>query len=471
MDLFATVPTSDFLRQLEPARSESAERPLRESLHSGFMKNRSADFVIRIADNGDTQWFRLNAVQSNNGREVAIIARSIEDQESPALSDFKCPRLVRAWALERARSKASAAARGDKKPSRYFAIPPRLLFNDERLRSGLYIVFGSTESGKSFLADAIARYGFHKEDFKGHIVRYGDPVEGSLLPCVGDCLDLFSLDTHFFETTRNHPIDTPDLRQFGTDMLRQKPKIITVSELREDSELVSAIEMASTGHTVIATAHAGSLDDGFLRLMRATGCFEHPDLKVPLVNSLQAVLHLSRQSPKPKHARISTPCKVSLPTVWYKTEQSKQRFETSGIDCLHPSSSADAYCRSAISYYRDPEHQRICAAIATVDEMLELGEVHHRPTTKEATSFADIPAAVSTCMKPWRDGISKIEDPNIGEAVHLAMCDHLHAKMTVKRTPGKLTISLPAPDARRFRKLFANAFEELILSLREVNWS
>lgn len=107
--------------------------------------------------------------------------------------------------------------------------------------TGLIIVSGGTGSGKSTTVASIIK-GFCRER-KGHIATLEDPVE-YVLDYPGRLITQQWVGVHV-------PSWTAGIRS----ALRDKVELLMIGELREPDSVRAAIQAASSGHIVLATAH------------------------------------------------------------------------------------------------------------------------------------------------------------------------------------------------------------------------
>jgi hypothetical protein len=378
--------------------------------------------------------FRVNASKCDNAKRVLIVARHLDSpQQYPTINNFekRLPNRIRtAW---QSKFKTPEARH-------YFAVPPTQIYNTSSQEQGLVIVCGTTGSGKSVLADRIALYFYEKlKGRKGHILRMGDPVESDLVSESRDT-DPGVISNEVLQTKRNIPKDVPNLGQFSKDALRQKPSVVTISELRDKRDFVQAMHLASTGHLVVTTAHAGSLKEGFLRLMHYARCFEDPDLKIPLVKSLHSVIHVDQ---RPGEEASS----LSRPTVWIRTEKSEQRFIAEGIEAIFPSTSDASDCKAPLFYYKSTVNVRQCAAIAAID-------VLYSQVTQ------DEPLSMNEALDKWTTYLS----PVVADADQMKeLLEHIRSKEKWKK--GKRWL-FEHPKTIDFRQAFGKAFSLLLTNLK-----
>lgn len=246
----------------------------------------STDFTlsIRLQAKKPRKYFRCNAFFTHNRRHVNLILRDIQAQLNPTISDFDLSKIPR---LKHSLEKTPP----QKLPP--LSVPAHLLLprsNEEFQVEGLHLVFGGTGSGKSTVADKWASFALD-EAKDGHIIRFGDPIEGLIRPNLAPShQDVTDFDKATLESPRNFPRDSRSLDDFSLDVLRQKGRIVTISELRKKEDFAAAIQLAATGHCVFATSHASSIQDAFLKLIQATDSLEKTENLIPLLAVLKTVV-------------------------------------------------------------------------------------------------------------------------------------------------------------------------------------
>ncbi|WP_227625140.1 ATPase, T2SS/T4P/T4SS family [Fimbriimonas ginsengisoli] len=320
-----------------------------------------------------------------------------------------------------------------------------------KLDSGLVVIFGETGSGKSVLADRICQHVFDNlRGGKGHVLRFGDPVEGAFNFHTRYGVQLGQFSDVAVETQRNLGSDTPSLDQFGMDALRQKPALVSVSELRSSADMLAALELASTGHLVVATAHSGSLKEGFARLMNAYGCFANPDLKAPLISSVRCLIHV--ESKKVNLRELEGPSrkyKIVLPTVWSKTPSALVHFIADGPQMITPSSGASSDAADPLYYYSEPKTVFNLIARAVID-------LHTDPSKLSATA---------TCKSDWQGvNAQKASVSGEWESYVRLLLDHITGKKAPAHTDDEIE--------RQTSRLLDHVWSTVMCQEREghLNW-
>ena len=122
------------------------------------------------------------------------------------------------------------------------------LHNFLGLEQGLFITTGGTGSGKSTTCQA-SLMSFDRERRK--VISLEDPMERSL-PWV-----------------RGYEISPSFTWEDGISvMMRQKPSVCFIGEIRDSASGFAALEAANKGHLVITTLHANSVSDTFKQLIK-----------------------------------------------------------------------------------------------------------------------------------------------------------------------------------------------------------
>lgn len=141
---------------------------------------------------------------------------------------------------------------------------------------GLIIVTGPTGSGKSTTQAAMIG---HLNGCKPyHIVTIEDPIE----------------------FTHPHGTCTIEQREVGKDtesfagalrrVFRQSPDVIMIGEMRDLHSFETALQLAETGHLVLATLHTGDTAQAISRVVDVFPPEQHQQVRVQLSHSLIGVL-------------------------------------------------------------------------------------------------------------------------------------------------------------------------------------
>ena len=153
---------------------------------------------------------------------------------------------------------------------------PKSILDIMKLPKGLILVTGPTGSGKSTtLASMID---FINETRSSHIVTIEDPVE--------------FVHTHKKSVINQREVGS-DTVTFGAALrhiLRQDPNVILIGELRDLETIQAALNIAETGHMVLATLHTTDCAQTINRIIDVFPQHQLEQVRVQLSFVLQAVL-------------------------------------------------------------------------------------------------------------------------------------------------------------------------------------
>lgn len=134
-------------------------------------------------------------------------------------------------------------------------MPPRILETLEnilRRPQGLLLLTGPAGSGKTTTLYAALRYVMQSGLGERHVVTIEDPVESVLDGATQ------------IETNSHAGLDFPTALRA---LLRQDPEVLMIGEIRDGETARIAVQAALTGHLLLATLHAASSVEVFLRLI------------------------------------------------------------------------------------------------------------------------------------------------------------------------------------------------------------
>lgn len=154
-------------------------------------------------------------------------------------------------------------------------LPPAV----EQLASqpqGLVLVTGPTGSGKSTTLASVVRYISNRRAC--HILTLEDPIEFH----------------------HQHGQSIVSQREIGTDSasfakglrsaLREDPDVLLVGEMRDPESIQTTLEMAETGHLVLATLHTNDASQAIDRLIDIFPADRQSQVRVQLAASLRGVI-------------------------------------------------------------------------------------------------------------------------------------------------------------------------------------
>lgn len=152
-----------------------------------------------------------------------------------------------------------------------------------RLRGGLVLVVGSTNSGKStFWTSLIEAINLRQSC---HIITFEDPIEFRFI------------SKEALISQHQIPQHIPDYSRAKLNAYRLDADIVGIHEMRVREAVEFALEYAKNGHLVLATMHADSTFDAVLRLARILGYETDP---FPIIaNNVAAIVYQKLLPPSP----------------------------------------------------------------------------------------------------------------------------------------------------------------------------
>jgi len=145
-----------------------------------------------------------------------------------------------------------------------------------QFNSGLVLVTGGTGHGKSTTIAGLIEH--INQQRRAHIVTVEDPIEY-----------LFANQQSIIEQ-REVGDDTPAFASALKHVLRQKPDVIVIGEMRDLETMAAALTAAETGHLVLATLHTSSAAHTLARIIDVFPAAQQGQIRAQLAASLRAIL-------------------------------------------------------------------------------------------------------------------------------------------------------------------------------------
>ncbi len=143
-------------------------------------------------------------------------------------------------------------------------------------KEGLILVTGITGSGKSTTLDAIVD--LNNQSIDAHIIIIASPVE------------FVHRSQRCIIRHREVGRDTQSFKQGTIEALRQDPDIIVIGEMRDPETIMSALEVADSGHKVLSTLHTSSAIESIDRIIGEVPSEEQDRVRNRLADVLRCVI-------------------------------------------------------------------------------------------------------------------------------------------------------------------------------------
>ena len=144
------------------------------------------------------------------------------------------------------------------------------------LKRGLLLMVGSTGSGKSTTLAAMINY--RNENSSDHIVTIEDPIE------------FLHTNKRSIVNQREVGLDTKSYARALRGVVRAAPDVILIGEIRDRESMEAAINLAGTGHLVLATLHANNCAESLDRIINMFPRDQHNQIFLDLSQYLRAIM-------------------------------------------------------------------------------------------------------------------------------------------------------------------------------------
>src|SRR6195256_2957647 len=153
---------------------------------------------------------------------------------------------------------------------------PEIMTDLVLMRRGLILMVGATGSGKSTSLAAMIDY--RNENASDHIVTIEDPIE------------FLHTNKRSIVNQREVGIDTKSYSRALRGVVRAAPDVILIGEIRDRESMEAAINLAGTGHLVLATLHANNCAESLDRIINMFPREQHSQIFLDMSQYLRAIL-------------------------------------------------------------------------------------------------------------------------------------------------------------------------------------
>ncbi|HEY1874023.1 MAG TPA: PilT/PilU family type 4a pilus ATPase [Steroidobacteraceae bacterium] len=153
---------------------------------------------------------------------------------------------------------------------------PQVVSDLTLLKRGLLLMVGATGSGKSTTLAAMINY--RNENSSDHIVTIEDPIE------------FLHTNKRSLVNQREVGLDTKSYSRALRGVVRAAPDVILIGEIRDKEGMEAAINLAGTGHLVLATLHANNCAESLDRIINMFPREQHNQIFLDLSQYLRAIM-------------------------------------------------------------------------------------------------------------------------------------------------------------------------------------
>ena len=144
------------------------------------------------------------------------------------------------------------------------------------LRRGLILMVGASGNGKSTTLAAMINH--RNEKTSSHIITVEDPIE------------FLHPNKQSIVNQREVGLDTKSYANALKSAMRAAPDVIQIGEIRDHESMQSAIDMAGTGHLVLATLHSNNAPETLDRIINMFPQEQHVQIFMDLAHYLRAII-------------------------------------------------------------------------------------------------------------------------------------------------------------------------------------
>lgn len=144
------------------------------------------------------------------------------------------------------------------------------------LKRGLILMVGASGNGKSTTLAAMINH--RNEKTSSHIITIEDPIE------------FLHPNKQSIVNQREVGLDTKSYARALKSAMRAAPDVIQIGEIRDRESMQSAIDMAGTGHLVLATLHSNNAPETLDRIINMFPPEQHRQVFMDLGHYLRAII-------------------------------------------------------------------------------------------------------------------------------------------------------------------------------------
>jgi twitching motility protein PilU len=144
------------------------------------------------------------------------------------------------------------------------------------LRRGLILMVGATGAGKSTTLAAMVNH--RNEKTSSHIITIEDPIE------------FLHPNKQSIINQREVGLDTKSYARALKSAVRAAPDVVQIGEIRDTESMRAALDMAGTGHLVLATVHSNNAPETLDRIINLFPQEQHAQVFMDLAHYLRAIL-------------------------------------------------------------------------------------------------------------------------------------------------------------------------------------
>ena len=144
------------------------------------------------------------------------------------------------------------------------------------LRRGLILMVGATGAGKSTTLAAMVNH--RNEKTSSHILTIEDPIE------------FLHPNKQSIINQREVGLDTKSYARALRSAVRAAPDVILIGEIRDTESMRAALDMAGTGHLVLATVHSNNSAETLDRIINLFPQEQHSQVFMDIAHYLRAIL-------------------------------------------------------------------------------------------------------------------------------------------------------------------------------------